>query len=104
TALASDVRRRRDPGTAIVSDLQKIQSLVRSPEPVTWVFTGDSITHGAHHTFGWRSYPEHFAERVRWELRRYRDVVINTGVSGDTIKGVAADVDHRVLRFRPNVV
>ena len=47
------------------------------------MFTGDSITHGALHTMGWRSYPEHFAERVRWELGRMRDIVINTGISGD---------------------
>jgi lysophospholipase L1-like esterase len=87
-----------------MSDLDRIRSLLKEPAPVTWLFTGDSITHGALHTFGWRSYPEHFAERVRWELRRVRDVVINTGISGDTVPGLAADLEHRVLRFRPTVV
>jgi len=86
------------------SDLQKVKARLAGREPITWVFTGDSITHGALHTLGWRSYPEHFAERVRWEMRRMRDVVINTGISGDTIPGVSADLDWRVLQFKPAVV
>lgn len=53
---------------------------------------------------GWRSYPEHFAERVRWELRRLRDVVINTGISGDRTGGILAEIDWRALRFQPDVV
>lgn len=81
-----------------------IQKWLKQPEPVTWVFTGDSITHGALHTLGWRSYPEHFAERVRWELRRMRDVVINTGISGDRTGGFLTDIDWRALRFEPHVV
>ena len=86
------------------SGLAGIKELLARKEPVTWVFTGDSITHGALHTLGWRSYPEHFAERVRWELRRMRDVVINTGISGDRTKGILADIDRRALRFQPEVV
>lgn len=84
--------------------LEAIQKLLQGKEPVTWIFTGDSITHGALHTEGWRSYPEHFAERVRWELRRVRDVVINTGISGERTGGLLADLDWRALRFKPNVV
>lgn len=86
-------------------DLEAIKKLLDDKaQPVTWVFTGDSITHGALHTKGARSYPEHFAERVRWELRRMRDVVINTGISGDTAQGILADFPHRVGRFQPQVV
>lgn len=73
-------------------------------QPMIWVFTGDSITHGALHTFGWRSYVEHFAERVRFEMRRMNDFVINTGISGDTLKGLAAKLDWRVFQFRPDVI
>ena len=73
-------------------------------DPLAWVFTGDSITHGALHTKGFRSYPEHFAERVRWELKRMRDIVINTGISGDKADGLLADLDWRVLHLKPDVV
>src|SRR5207247_6020779 len=86
------------------SGLAEIKHLLSGKKELTWVFTGDSITHGALHTLGWRSYPEHFAERVRWELRRMRDVVINTGISGDRTGGLLADLDWRALRFRPDVV
>jgi acyl-CoA thioesterase I len=87
-----------------IDGLEGIKALLGGKEPVTWVITGDSITHGALHTLGWRSYPEHFAERVRWELKRMRDIVINTGISGDTIPGVSKDLDWRVLQFKPHVV
>jgi len=90
--------------TEVGDDLGRIQVLLEDTVPITWVFTGDSITHGALHTHGWRSYPEHFAERVRWELGRVRDVAINTGISGDTVPGLLSDLEHRVLRFNPTVV
>lgn len=83
--------------------LAGIKQLLAGKKPLTWVFTGDSITHGALHTLGYRSYPEHFAERVRWELRRMRDIVINTGISGDRTTGLLADLDWRVLQFKPAV-
>ena len=73
-------------------------------DPATWVFTGDSITHGAYHTHGRRSFVEHFQERVRWELRRTADCVINTGISGNTVTEVLDAFDHRVARFAPDVV
>jgi len=85
-------------------ELAKIKALFEKPAPITWLITGDSITHGALHTHGERSYPEHFAERIRWEMRRVRDIVINTGISGDTVPGVSNDLEHRVLRFKPTVV
>lgn len=78
--------------------------LADKTKPITWVITGDSITHGAWFTNGGRSYPEHLAERVRGELLRFRDFVINTGVSGEVSTGLLKDFDWRVLRFAPDVV
>jgi acyl-CoA thioesterase-1 len=82
----------------------KIQQTLQQKDPITWVFTGDSITHGALHTMGWRSYVEHFAERVRFELKRSRDIVINTGISGNRMSGLVRDAEWRVHRFPPQVV
>jgi acyl-CoA thioesterase I len=91
--------------SAMAEDLlQPIKSLFKGTDPITWLFTGDSITHGALHTMGWRDYPQHFAERVRWEMSRYRDVVINTGISGDRMPGLLKDAEWRVHRFQPKVV
>jgi acyl-CoA thioesterase-1 len=81
-----------------------IRALLARPEPVRWLFTGDSITHGAAHTVGWRDYTELFGERIRWELGRRRDVVIKTGTSGWTVQDLRADLDWNVLQFRPACV
>lgn len=81
-----------------------VRDLLARKEPVIWLFTGDSVTHGALHTMGWRSYPEHFVERIRWELQRRRDVVINTGISGTTAEKLLPDLAWRALQFRPSLV
>jgi len=78
--------------------------LLSNPEPITWVFAGDSITHGALYTEGHRCFVEHFGERVRWELRRFDDMVLNAGVCGERTEGLLEALDRRVLRFRPEVV
>ena len=83
---------------------QPIKNLIAGKQPLIWVFTGDSITHGALHTFGSRGYVEHFAERIRWEMRRMNDFVINTGISGDTLKGISANADRRIFQFRPHMI
>src|SRR6266446_3517466 len=77
-----------DTAPSTATGLAGIKHFLAEKTARIWVFTGDSITHGALHTLGWRSYPAHFAERVRWELRRMRDVVINTGISGDHTGGL----------------
>jgi acyl-CoA thioesterase I len=82
----------------------RIRALLTRSQPVIWLFAGDSITQGALHTSGWRSYPELFAERVRWELCRLRDVVINVGVSGDTMGELLNDQEWRIFQFRPHVI
>lgn len=71
---------------------------------VTWVITGDSITHGCQHTKGQRSYHENVHERVRWEMRRFKDVIINTGISGDRTPGLLSGFQDRVLRFKPDII
>jgi lysophospholipase L1-like esterase len=81
-----------------------IRRLLASPHPVVWVFTGDNLAQGAVYTDGARGFVEHFAERVRSELRRVLDLVINTGISGDTARGLLKLYKFRSLRFRPDVV
>jgi len=87
-----------------LTDLEAIKNLLKSKKPSIWVFAGDSITQGAKHTKGIRSYSEVFTERVRWEMGRPRDFIINTAVSGNTSTDVINDFDWRVAYFKPNVV
>lgn len=86
------------------TDLEKITALLKQKEPVIWLFTGDSITEGVKHTHGYRSFPEIFSERVRWELQRSRDIVINSAISGHTTVNILNDFDWRVTQFKPSVV
>jgi len=93
------------PLVAASPDLDLLREYVgRSKKPLTWVFTGDSITLGAKHLRSARSYPEILSERIRYEIGRRRDLVINSGVDGENISGLMADLDWRVLRFTPNIV
>ncbi|MBE6391631.1 MAG: SGNH/GDSL hydrolase family protein [Lentisphaerae bacterium] len=89
-------------------DFEKISQHLKSKAsaPWTWVFYGDSITHGAAHTRGFRSFPEIFAERLRWEMRFLYDVVINTGISGQSTVQLLDEkrYDWRVRRFKPDAV
>lgn len=87
-----------------LTDLETIKDLLKSKTPSIWVFAGDSITQGAKHTKGIRSYPEVFTERVRWEMGRGRDFIVNTAISGNTSADVINDFDWRVNQFKPNVV
>lgn len=84
--------------------MQRLHALFTREAPVTWLFAGDSITHGVLHTLGWRDYTELFRERVGWELGRPHDVVINTACSGYTTRGLLAEYDSRIGRFAPDVV
>lgn len=74
------------------------------PDGATWVFAGDSITQGVLHTHGARSWVELVHERVRGELDRLGDIVVNSGVSGWSVPDVSARFEHLVGRFAPDVV
>ena len=82
---------------------QEIKRMLDGYQPLTWVFTGDSVTHGGRYTAGHRSYTELFSERIRWELRRYLDVVINTGVAGEKSEGLLRNLEWHALRFKPDI-
>ncbi len=85
-------------------DKKRLRSLLSDKEPLIWLFTGDSITQGAVHTHGMRSYDQIAAERIRYELNRRRDIVINTAISGHRTTEILADVQWRIRQFNPDVV
>ena len=90
-------------GAAESPDLARLKARMAEKRPMTWLFTGDSITHGALHTKGWRCFAEIFAEHVRFEMNRRQDMVFNTGISGDTTAGIMAELDWRLTRLQPDV-
>ncbi len=93
-----------DSAASAASDLRRIAASLTDAEPLNWVITGDSITHGLLHTQGGRSYSEHLHELIRGELERTRDAVINTAISGHRITDILGDWDRRVAFWQPDVV
>lgn len=87
-----------------MTDLENIKELLREEKPLKWAFTGDSITAGVKHTHGYRSYPEIFGERIRWEMNRRRDVIINTAISGNVTQNILDDFNWRIEQFKPDIV
>ena len=87
-----------------MKSIERLKRMMADERPLKWVFTGDSITHGALHTMGDRDYTEHFSERLRTELGRYRDIVIKSAVNGWRICDVIPDISWNILQHQPDVV
>jgi lysophospholipase L1-like esterase len=84
-------------------ELREIRQLLAGPQPITWVFTGDTSA-GIDHVAGERSCSEQFGTRVRAELARPRDAVIDTGIARTRLYDLLQDLGWRSTRFRPDVV
>jgi len=78
--------------------------LMATSAPLTWLFTGDSVTAGEQHTYGQRDFTQLFEERIRYELGRRADAVVNTATSGWTADELCTMLDHAVLRWKPDLV
>ncbi|MBS1699274.1 MAG: SGNH/GDSL hydrolase family protein [Actinobacteria bacterium] len=88
----------------MTADSDALARALAADAPLTWVITGDSITHGLVHTQGGRTYAEHLHEIVRGELGRVHDALIDTAISGWRIVQILEDFDRRVATWHPQVV
>ncbi|MFB8189046.1 SGNH/GDSL hydrolase family protein [Microbacterium sp. NPDC055988] len=88
----------------MTDDRAALRGLLASGAPVTWVFAGDSITHGLIHTRGARNYVDHLHELIRGDAGRVQDAVINTAITGWRADLILGDFDRRVAHWRPDVV
>ena len=82
----------------------RIRNRIRDEAAILWSFLGDSITHGAVHTWGQRDYVELFDEQIRVVLGRRMDLVINGSYNGYDTNAMLPELEHRCLRFRPDIV
>ncbi|HHD2752012.1 TPA: GDSL-type esterase/lipase family protein [Clostridium perfringens] len=78
--------------------------MIRGDKGLNIVFTGDSITHGPLHTKGYRSYTEHFRERLKEKFKNENIMVFNTGVSGATTRDIINDFHICVNIYDPDIV
>ncbi|MBR7178200.1 MAG: S-layer homology domain-containing protein [Oscillospiraceae bacterium] len=83
---------------------QAIADLADGDEPLTWLFMGDSITHGASYTFGHDSISQLFEKFLKDDLGRTDDTVINTAVSSADTNDTIAELHARLNRYQPDVV
>ncbi|MCT1477436.1 SGNH/GDSL hydrolase family protein [Microbacterium sp. p3-SID336] len=88
----------------MTDDRAALRGLLASGAPLTWVCTGDSITHGLIHTRGARNYVDHLHELIRGDLGRIQDTVINTAITGWRADLILDDFERRVTRWQPDVV
>lgn len=86
------------------ADNTSLQALMAREKPVTWVFAGDSITHGCMHTDYLRNYQEHFSLALKATPERAYDTVVNTGVSGATTKEMMEYFTAWVMADRADAV
>ena len=82
--------------------------MIEGDKGLNIVFTGDSITHGPLHTKGYRSYTEHFRERLKEKFKnniiKEHIMVFNTGVSGATTRDIIRDFNICVNIYNPDIV
>ncbi|MGL5379239.1 GDSL-type esterase/lipase family protein [Clostridium sp.] len=91
-----------------LDDYKKAVELIQGDKGFNMVFAGDSITHGLVHTNNYRSYSEHFNERLRGENINRNIVsekfVINTGNSACTTREVLNGFDTWIGLYNPEIV
>ncbi len=87
-----------------VPNFKTVKRLLDGEKPVTWMFAGESAASAVDLAQGRRNFTDHFSDRLRMELGRMLDVVINTGDTGETSGNLLKNIEWRVLRFHPEVV
>lgn len=87
-----------------------IKKLFEYEMPVTWLFVGDGIAHGGQpatdqsNDANQRIYSEQFAQRVRWELKRFQDSVVTTATPDETVVSLLRGFEQKIARHQPTVV
>lgn len=94
----ADADRKRLSLTSSAETFARSGKLVLKPEPMRWLFIGDSITHGALHTRGYDSLPQLWEKYLREDWNRRDDIVLNTAVSGATAGEFLERLD---IRYTP---
>lgn len=91
-----------------LDDYSTAMELIHGDEPFNMVFAGDSITHGLVHSNNFRTYSEHFNERLRGEEINGNIIsekfIVNTGNSACSSRHVLNGFDTWVKIHDPKIV
>ncbi len=89
-------------------DITALHELMRSDRPLTWLFAGDSITHGCRHTAGNKNFFEYFRQYLSTPLPngmdRTGDLVLQTGVCSATTGDCLKYFDSWVTSKHPDII
>ena len=103
-------RIRRDPSELLDSEplagadgLNQIRGYLHQPHARTWMFVGDQTTAWLRY-HGEPGYAELFRHRIRWELRRFPDLIVNAGIRNATLDNMIKIVQQGLLQCRADCV
>ena len=87
---------------------EQLKNKMNSDDSLTWLFMGDSITHGSAYTLGQDTVAQSFEKYLRDDLKRTNDIVVNTAVSGATIditgSSTMASLNERLNTYNPDII
>lgn len=76
---------------------------LQAGEHLLMLALGDSNTNNTGYTNGGKQWPEHLHSRLKDHYKTQKLLLLNSGVSGDTVEDVLARFDTDVARFRPDM-
>lgn len=83
---------------------KRLKVRMEQNKSMTWLFMGDSITHGAFWTRGYDGIAQLFEKFLKDDLSRVDDIVINTAVSGATTQTTLHAIEERLEKYHPDVI
>ena len=85
------------------SGINRIRGWLHDHQPRVWMFVGDETTAWMRY-HGTPGYAEMFRHRLRWELRRFPDLIVNAGIQGAGIEEIEKITRQGLLQCRADVV
>lgn len=83
--------------------LNLIRSWLHQPQSRVWMFVGDETTAWLRY-HGEPGYAEMFRHRIRWEIRRFPDLIVNAGVRNAGIDDLIKITRQGLLQCRADAV
>lgn len=90
-------RETRDPHGR--SRIRAVRELLDGEDAVTWLLCGDTLIDCGDCVHGWRGFHEYFADRLRRQLGRTDDIVIDVTMAGES----SGDLRRRLERILPDL-
>lgn len=83
--------------------INRIRGWLQTEPSRTWMFVGDEVTAWMRY-HSQPGYAEMFRHRLRWELRRFSDVVVNAGIQHATLNDIQKITRQGMSQCQPDVV